>query len=65
MITIKYVDPNSNQEIEKILDESKINVDDYVKGLHKNYLCKNICNGENCKIWLKRNDEYILIGVED
>ncbi len=65
MITIKYVDPITNVDVEQELDDSVINVPEYISDLHKNYLCKNICTGENCKVWLKTGSEYILMGVMD
>lgn len=65
MIRIKYVDPNSKLEIVETLDDSIINVSEYSINLHKNYLCKNECNGENCKIWQEVNGNFMLIGVQD
>jgi hypothetical protein len=65
MITIKYIDPITQLETTSDIDESTTNVTEYIKNLHKNYLCKDICNGENCRVWLKRGDEYLLMGVQD
>ena len=65
MITFKYKDINSNELVEQTLDNTQINVPEYLKNFHKNYLCKDVCNGENCKIWIKVGDEFILAGIED
>jgi hypothetical protein len=66
MITIRYIDPYTKESIEETLDDSVVNVPEYTINLHKNYLCKDYCNGENCKIWLKTPaGEYILMGVAD
>ena len=64
MITIKYVDPNTKLEVIEDLEVS-INVAEYIENLHKNFLCKDICTGENCKVWMFRNDDWTLLGVPD
>lgn len=65
IISIKYIDPNTNNEIIEELDDSAINIPNYVKNLHKNYLCKDYCDGQNCRIWMYLNNNWALMGVED
>lgn len=66
MITVRYLDPKLQELIEVDIDDTSINVPEYLNNLHKNYLCKDFCNGENCKIWLKiSEDNYILMGIAD
>jgi hypothetical protein len=64
MTTIKYIDPNTKLEVIEDLEVS-INVPEYIQNLHKNFLCKDICTGENCKVWMFRNDDWTLLGVPD
>jgi hypothetical protein len=64
MITIKYIDPNTLLEVIENLEIS-MNVPEYIQNLHKNLLCKDYCNGENCKVWMFRNDDWTLLGVPD
>lgn len=66
MIKIKYQDPkNLEQFIVEELDEN-IEIDKYCENLHKEKLCNTAdCNGENCKIWMEVNGEFVLIGVFD
>ena len=64
MITIKYIDPNTLLEVIENLEVS-INVPEYIQNLHKTLLCKDYCNGENCKVWMFRNDDWTLLGVPD
>lgn len=68
IIKIKYQDPNNlNEFIIEELDDNIINVPEYCGNLHKTKLCddKEKCNGENCKIWIETNGEFILAGVQD
>jgi hypothetical protein len=64
MTIIKYIDPNTKLEVIEDLEVS-INVPEYIQNLHKNFLCKDICTGENCKVWMFRNDDWTLLGVPD
>lgn len=65
MITIKYIDPISKNEIIEDLDEYITDISEYTADIHKNILCKDVCNGENCKIWIKINNEFVLAGIQD
>lgn len=65
MIRIKYIDPISKIEILETIDDTTIDLIEYTANLHKNYLCKDECNGENCKIWVEVNGEFVLAGVTD
>ena len=68
MITkIKYKNPeNLNEFIIEELDDEVINVPSYCETLHKTKLCKDTeCDGENCKIWIEINGEFVLAGVFD
>jgi len=65
MIKIKYVDPISKNDVIEELDDSIVDVGKYSINLHKTYLCKDECYGENCKIWQEVNDRFILVGVQD
>jgi len=65
MITIKYIDPISKLEIYEEINELETNLIEYTVNLHKNKLCKNFCDGENCKIWIKVNQKFILAGIQD
>ena len=64
MTIIKYIDPNTKLEVIEDLEVS-INVPEYIQNLHKNFLCKDICTGENCKVWMFRNNDWTLLGVPD
>lgn len=64
MIRIKYVDPNTKLEVIEDLDTT-INIPQYIENLHKNFLCKDICTGENCRVWMFRNEDWILMGISD
>jgi hypothetical protein len=67
IIKIKYKNPDNLDEfIIEELDDSIINVPQYCENLHKEKLCgENECDGENCKIWMEFNGEFILTGVYD
>lgn len=65
MTTIKYIDPITKEEVIKSLDLDSLSLDHYLRDLHKNYLCKNYCNGQNCRIWIKISDDFVLAGIED
>lgn len=66
MIRIKYKNPeNINTYITETIDEEQVNLAEHCEHVHKNLLCKDICTGENCKIWIEINDEFILAGVTD
>jgi hypothetical protein len=62
---IKFIDPISKNEIIEDLDDTTIDIAEYTANIHKTLLCKDICNGENCKIWIKINEEFILAGIQD
>ena len=65
---IKYQNPqNLNDFIIEELDTEVVNIPQYCTNLHKIILCDNeeSCNGENCKIWVEINGEFVLAGVED
>lgn len=63
-IRIKYINPVTKIEIIEDLPQ-EYNVSEYIQNIHKNFLCKDFCNGENCKIWMYRNDDWTLLGVPD
>jgi len=65
MIKIKYIHPTTKLEIFEDLDPNILNIPNYIENLHKNFLCKDICTGENCKVWMYRNDDWTLLGVPD
>jgi hypothetical protein len=68
IIKIRYQNPqNLSEFIIEELDDSQINVVDYCINLHKTVLCSDSqsCDGENCKIWIELNGEFILTGVID
>jgi hypothetical protein len=67
IIRIKYQDPsNPKTFITESLDSSQINVPEYCTNLHKTVLCDiEECDGENCKIWVEVNGEFVLAGIPD
>lgn len=67
IIQIKYKNPNNSEEfIIEEMDDTIINIPTYCENLHKEKLCKNIiCDGENCKIWIGINNNFVLAGVID
>lgn len=65
MITITYIHPISKNEIVEHVDEQATDISKYTTNIHKNLLCKDFCNGENCKIWIKIGDEFVLAGIQD
>lgn len=68
MIKIKYQNPEDPEKfLYSNIDDSKVNVDEHLKTLHRTQLCddKNTCSGENCKIWMEIDDEYVLVGIDD
>lgn len=68
IVKIKYQNPDNLSEfIVEELDDALINVPEYCNTLHKTKLCNDTekCNGENCKIWIEANGEFVLAGVED
>jgi len=68
IVKIKYQNPdNVSEYIIEELDDAQINVPEYCENLHKTKLCggTNVCDGENCKIWIEVNGEFVLAGVID
>lgn len=68
IIRIRYQDPqNLGEFIIEELDDSVVNVPQYCTNLHKTVLCadEESCNGENCKIWIEMNGNFVLAGVEE
>lgn len=67
IVRIKYQNPqNLTEFIIEELDDAIINIPLYCTNLHKTVLCDTgSCNGENCKIWVEVNGEFILAGVEE
>lgn len=68
MIKIKYQNPeNPETFLYSQIDDTSVNVDEYLKNLHRTQLCddKNSCSGENCKIWMDIEGEYVLVGIDD
>lgn len=58
---------DTNDFIIEEMDDDEINVVEYCINLHKTVLCNDSesCNGENCKIWIEVNGEFVLAGVID
>lgn len=63
MITFRYIDPETNELITKSLDDSVTDPEKFFQDFHKILLEKQINNKENCKIWIKIHDEFIIVGV--
>lgn len=63
----KYQNPENPEELlyKEISDDEDCN--EYLINLHKTKLCddQNNCNGENCKIWIEVDGEYVLAGIQD
>lgn len=66
MIRIKYQNPeNTNKFVTQTLDDTVLDIAAYCENIHKNLLCKDVCTGDNCRIWIEVNGEFILVGVSD
>jgi len=68
IVRIRYKNPqNLSEFVIEELDDTVINVPQYCTNLHKTVLCidEESCNGENCKIWVEMNGNFVLAGVQE
>jgi hypothetical protein len=68
IVRIRYKNPqNLGEFVIEELNDSVVNVPQYCTNLHKTVLCidEESCNGENCKIWVEMNGNFVLAGVQE
>lgn len=65
IVTYKYIDPTTNNEVINTVDESQVgDITTYLNNLHETVLCDtDECNGEDCKIWIQVDGEWFLAGI--
>lgn len=66
IIRIKYKNPdNLSEDIIESINTTTVNFSKYCEDLHSNILCGNgqVCNGENCKIWIEVDGKFVLAGI--
>jgi len=66
IVRIKYIQPDTKEEVIEEIDDSIIDLSQHCKDIHHNILCDpNNCDGESCKIWIESHGEFVLAGIED